>query len=149
MSKKIHIGADHAGFKLKEQVKAYLMKLGYDVDDKGSYSEERADYPDFGHAVATEVESSGDLGVLMCGSGNGIAMSANRHAGIRAALAWEPEIAKLAREHNDANILVLPARFIKEDTAMEIVDAFLKATFEGGRHQVRVEKIDLKDTARK
>ena len=150
MSKKIHIGADHAGFKLKEQVKSYLQKLGYEVDDKGSYSEERADYPDFGHAVAKEIEkSTGDLGVLMCGSGNGIAMSANRHSGIRAALAWEPEVAKLAREHNDANILVLPARFIKEDVAMACVDAFLKASFEGGRHQGRIEKIDITDSAHK
>jgi ribose 5-phosphate isomerase B len=145
MSKKIPIGADHAGFSLKEKVVAYLKSKGYDVSDKGAYNEDRADYPDFGHAVASEVQSgTNELGILMCGSGNGIAMSANRHPGVRAALAWNAEIAKLAREHNDANILVLPARFISEEEAYKSVEAFLNAKFEGGRHAGRVDKIELK-----
>jgi ribose 5-phosphate isomerase B len=142
MSKKVPIGSDHAGFELKEKLVAYLKDKGFTPDDKGCYSAERADYPDYGHAVANAVQSGEGLGILMCGSGNGIAMSANRHRGIRAALCWTPEIAALARQHNDANILVLPARFISESDAKKCIDAFMESTFEGGRHQGRVEKIE-------
>jgi ribose 5-phosphate isomerase B len=143
MSKIIPIGADHAGFELKERLKKHLISKGFQVEDKGTFSEERADYPDFGHAVAKSVsEKQGVLGLLMCGSGNGIAMSANKHKGIRAALCWNAEIASLARQHNDANILVLPARYISEDEAIKCVDVFLNEEFEGGRHLNRVQKID-------
>jgi ribose 5-phosphate isomerase B len=142
--KRVSIGADHAGFELKQQIIAYLRSAGHEVQDKGTNSNERADYPDFGHTVAESVlKNETDLGVLMCGSGNGIAMTANKHKGIRAALCWNPEIAQLARQHNNANILVLPARYMSPEEAMACVDTFFKAEFEGGRHQVRVEKIDL------
>jgi ribose 5-phosphate isomerase B len=148
MSKIIPIGSDHAGFELKEKLVKHLKSKGFQVDDKGTYSEERADYPDFGHAVAATVTNSGNkegqtLGILMCGSGNGIAMSANKHQGIRAALCWNSEIATLARQHNDANILVLPARFISEEEAKKCVDVFLSEKFEGGRHADRIQKIDI------
>jgi len=144
MSKTIPIGADHAGFELKEKIREYLTGKSYNVVDKGTYSTERADYPDFAHAVARSIlNKEAELGILMCGSGNGIAMSANRHSGIRAALCWNHEIASLARQHNDANILVLPARFITLEEAKKCVDAFFSSTFEGGRHQSRVEKIDI------
>ena len=115
MSQLVPIGSDHAGFKLKEVIINWLNGAGYQVNDQGCYSEERADYPDYAHAVATSI-SKGDarLGILLCGSGNGIAMSANKHQGIRAAICWNRELAELARLHNDANILVLPARFITE-----------------------------------
>jgi len=144
MSIKIAIGSDHAGFDLKEQLLAYLKTKNYPVSDKGCYSKERADYPDYGHAVATAVlNREADFGILMCGSGNGINMSANKHKGIRAALCWNSEIARLARQHNDANILVLPARYITESEAKKCVDVFLTERFEGGRHQARIEKIDI------
>lgn len=143
MSTIIPIGADHAGYRMKVELISYLQKKGFEVADKGSYSEERADYPDYGHAVAREVlEGKGKLGVLLCGSGNGIAMSANKHKGIRAALCWNSEIASLARQHNDANILVLPARYMSMDEAKSCIDAFLNEQFEGGRHATRVQKID-------
>jgi ribose 5-phosphate isomerase B len=138
----IAIGADHAGFKLKEQLKHHLDKQGIKVYDKGCYSEESIDYPDFGHPVADMVEQNNDVvGILICGSGNGINMTANKHQGIRSALCWTPEIASLARQHNDANILALPARFISTELAMEMVDVFLNTTFEGGRHAHRTAKI--------
>jgi ribose 5-phosphate isomerase B len=138
----IAIGADHAGFKLKEQLKQHLDKQGIKVYDKGCYSEESIDYPDFGHPVADMVEQNNDVvGILICGSGNGINMTANKHQGIRSALCWTPEIASLARQHNDANILALPARFISTELAMEMVDVFLNTTFEGGRHAHRTAKI--------
>lgn len=144
MSLKIAIGSDHAGFDLKEILRDYLATTGFQVNDKGCYSKERADYPDYGHAVANAVlAKEADFGVLMCGSGNGINMSANKHAGIRAALCWNHEIAALARQHNDANILVLPARFISEEEAKKCVDVFFTEKFEGGRHQGRIEKIDI------
>jgi ribose 5-phosphate isomerase B len=144
MKKKIVIGSDHAGFDLKEKVIAYLKSEDYDILDKGCYSSERADYPDFGHAVANAILSNeAESGIIMCGSGNGISMAANKHKGIRAALCWSSEIASLARQHNDANILTLPARYISTDTAFECIKAFLNEKFEGGRHQLRVEKIDL------
>jgi ribose 5-phosphate isomerase B len=141
-SKIIPIGADHAGFQLKETLKKHLISKGYEVNDFGCYSEESIDYPDFAHPVAEMVEQNkGMLGILICGSGNGISMSANKHQGIRSALCWKTEVAELARLHNDANILTLPARFISEDEAIEMVDVFFSTAFEGGRHQKRVDKI--------
>lgn len=139
---KIAIGADHAGFFLKEKLKKYLQDQGHEVKDFGTNSEQSVDFPDFAHPVANAVEKKDvDLGLLMCGSGNGINMAANKHAGIRAALCWNSEIAKLARQHNDANILTLPARFIEEAEAKKCVDVFLSTPFEGGRHEGRVKKI--------
>ena len=144
MSIKIAIGSDHAGFELKEQLITYLRSHNNNVIDKGCFSLDRADYPDYGHAVANAViNNEVDFGILMCGSGNGINMSANKHKGIRAALCWNPEIALLARQHNDANILVLPARYISIEEAYKCLDDFLTAKFEGGRHQARLEKIDV------
>lgn len=141
---KIVIGADHAGFELKSNVIGHLKANGHLVSDQGTFSEERADYPDFAHKVAEVVlAGEADFGVLMCGSGNGIAISANKHKGIRAALCWNSEIAALARQHNDANILVLPARYIAVDEAFKCIDVFLAEKFEGGRHQARVSKIDI------
>lgn len=142
MSQIIPIGADHAGFQLKTTVIAHLESKGYSVKDYGCYSEESIDYADFGHPVATHVESNPDsLGIVICGSGNGINMTVNKHQGIRGALCWKKEIAELARQHNDANILTLPARFISTEEALEMVDAFFSTAFEGGRHQNRIEKI--------
>lgn len=138
----IPIGCDHAGFQLKQTLISYLESKGYEVKDFGCYSEESIDYPDFAHPVADLVEKNeGMLGILLCGSGNGINMTANKHQGIRAALCWQPEIAKLSREHNNANILTLPARFISEEIAKEMVDIFFSTDFEGGRHQKRIDKI--------
>lgn len=138
----IPIGADHAGFQLKETIRLYLQEKGYEVRDFGCYSDESIDYPDFGHPVAEMVEENkGMLGILICGSGNGINMTANKHQGIRSALCWKTEIAELARLHNNANILAMPARFISEEEAKEMVDVFLNTKFEGGRHQNRVDKI--------
>ncbi|WP_250631873.1 ribose 5-phosphate isomerase B [Rhodoflexus caldus] len=140
--KKIAIGADHAGFLYKTKIIAHLESLGYQVDDKGTYSEQSVDYPDFAHPVAEAVESgAADLGILICGSGNGVAITANKHQGIRAALCWTQELAALARQHNDANIISLPARFVSIEEAIGMVDTFLKTPFEGGRHQNRVNKI--------
>jgi ribose 5-phosphate isomerase B len=139
---KIAIGSDHAGFALKAKLITILEAAGHHVKDFGCYSEDSIDYPDYAHPVANEVEQqAADLGVLICGSGNGISMTANKHQGIRCALCWTPEIASLARQHNDANILSLPARFISEELATEILHAFLSAQFEGGRHATRVGKI--------
>lgn len=141
---KIAIGSDHAGFELKEKLIKYLKTKEVEVNDKGCFSIVRADYPDYGHAVAISVlNEEVNFGILMCGSGNGINMSANKHKGIRAALCWNSEIAALARQHNDANILVLPARYITQEEAIKCIDVFLAEKFEGGRHQARVEKIDL------
>lgn len=138
----IPIGCDHAGFDLKVRIISHFSALGYIFDDKGCYSSESIDYADFAHPVAALVESTiGMKGILLCGSGNGINMTANKHQGIRSALCWSPEIAKLAREHNDANILTLPARFISEETAFEIISIFFNTAFEGGRHQNRINKI--------
>lgn len=140
----IIIGSDHAGYQLKQEMKDYLGQKGFEVKDVGAWSEESSDYPDFGHALAAEVEKSAGLqGISICGSGNGINMSANKHQGIRAALCWNAEIARLARSHNDANICSLPARFVSTVEAKQIVDAFLSTAFEGGRHQRRVDKIPL------
>lgn len=136
----LSIGCDHAGFQLKEFLKSTFKGINW--LDKGCYSLDSVDYPDFAHAVAHSIESGeSSMGILICGSGNGISIAANKHAGIRAAIAWKPELASLARQHNDANILSLPARFVTEQEAIEIMKAFLEASFEGGRHQKRVDKI--------
>lgn len=140
---RIAIGSDHAGFKLKQQLLGYLGQKGSTVLDQGTHSEESTDYPDYAHAVAREVlAGNADLGIVICGSGNGVNITANKHSGIRSALAWLPEVARLAREHNNANVLALPARFLSEQEAKAITDAFLEATFEGGRHQRRVSSIE-------
>ena len=143
MEKKIiPIGADHAGFKLKEFVINYLTEKGYEVKDFGCYSEDSIDYPDYGHPVAEMVEANpGMLGILICGSGNGINMTANKHQGVRSALCWKKEIAELARLHNNANIIAMPARFVTEEEALEMVESFFTTEFEGGRHQNRIDKI--------
>ena len=139
---KIAIGADHAGFELKEKVREWLTRSGFEYKDYGTYSSESADYPDFAHPVALAVESKAfDLGILICGSGNGVAMTANKHQGIRAAICWNEDLASLARQHNDANIICLPARYISQDLAMKITDKFLNSSFEGGRHERRVKKM--------
>lgn len=145
MSKvKISIGADHAGYELKEQIKKYLQqKPEFEITDKGTFSTESVDYPDFAHAVAGDVENKkADNGILICGSANGVAIAANKHNGVRAAICWNEEISKLARQHNNANIICIPARFISTQQAEEMTDVFLHTPFEGGRHQRRVEKID-------
>jgi ribose 5-phosphate isomerase B len=140
---RLALGSDHAGFLLKEKISNYLKEKGYKINDFGCFSEERADYADYGHLVAGAVErGEADFGVLLCGSGNGINMSANKHKGIRAALCWKKEIAALARFHNDANIITLPARYISEQEAFQSLDVFLSTPFEGGRHTDRVLKID-------
>lgn len=139
---RIAIGSDHAGFELKEKIKTLLTNKNIEVQDFGTFSTDSVDYPDFAHPTAKAVQNKeADLGILLCGSGNGVAMTANKHKNIRAAMAWKPELASLGRQHNNANILVLPARFITEEEGLEIVEAFLNSTFEGGRHQNRVNKI--------
>lgn len=139
---KIAIGCDHAGFSYKEKINALIKKLGHDVLDQGTHSEESVDYPDFVHPVANLVEEGkADFGVLICGSGNGVCMAANKHQKIRAGLCWKTELAALARQHNDANIVCIPARFISQRMANAIVKTFLSTDFEGGRHQRRVNKI--------
>ena len=139
---KIGIGSDHAGYHLKAILKDYLEKKGNDIIDYGTNSEESTDYPDYVHPLANAIEKGEfNFGIVICGSANGVSMSANKHAGIRAALSWLPEIAKLGREHNDANVLAIPARYVSEEEAKKIVDAFFSTEFEGGRHQNRVEKI--------
>ena len=139
---KIALGSDHAGFELKQKLIPYLLSKGYELKDFGCDSEERADYPDYAHPVAIAVENKEfDFGLLMCGTGNGINMAANKHKGIRSALCWKPEIAELARLHNDANILTLPARCITEEEAKKCVDVFYTTAFEGGRHTDRIKKI--------
>jgi len=138
----IPIGSDHAGFQTKQVLISFLTSLGYEVKDYGCFSEDSIDYPDYAHPVAQHIEATpGSLGILLCGSGNGISMTANKHQAIRCALCWTPEIAELARQHNDANIIALPARFITEEAAKEMVKVFLNTAFEGGRHANRVAKI--------
>ena len=138
----IPIGCDHAGFQTKQAIIEHLTSLGYEVKDYGCYSEDSIDYPDYAHPVAQHIEKNpGTLGILLCGSGNGISMTANKHQQIRSALCWKKEIAELARQHNDANIITLPARFISIEEAIEMVDVFLNTPFEGGRHATRVDKI--------
>ena len=139
---KIAIGCDHAGFDYKENLKAWLEKNGYTVKDFGTYSKDSVDYPDFAHPVANAVEKNeSELGILICGSANGVAISANKHQGIRAAICWNEELASLARQHNNANVVCLPARFVSYDLAEKITDRFLHENFEGGRHEKRVAKI--------
>lgn len=141
---KIAFASDHAGYDLKEFLIGYLESLGFEPVDFGTHSSESCDYPDYAHPCAKAVETGEcNFGVAMCGSGNGIAMTLNKHQGIRAALCWLPELASLAKQHNNANILVLPARFVSREEAVAIVDAYLAAQFEGGRHQRRIDKIPL------
>lgn len=136
---------DHAGYEMKVYLLERLRARGYLVVDYGSASSERCDYPDFAHPLAEAVEAGTcTVGISICGSGNGISMTVNKHAGIRGALCWCTEIARLARQHNDANICALPARFITKDEAADIVDAFLNTDFEGGRHVQRINKIPIK-----
>lgn len=140
--KTVAIGGDHAGFDHKSQIVQHLEAAGYIVNDVGTYSADSVDYPDFAHPVASAVETgAADVGVLICGTANGVAMTANKHQGIRAAICWKEELAAIAREHNDANIVCIPARHIEVQLAKAIVDRFLNTDFEGGRHTNRVQKI--------
>lgn len=139
---KLSIAADHAGFLLKQALIPVLESRSHQITDHGTHSEDSMDYPDVAHPLAESVASGKtELGILICGSANGVAMSANKHAGIRAAICWKTEIASLARQHNNANVLCLPARFISTEEAIAICEVFLSTAFEGGRHQRRVEKI--------
>ena len=143
--KTIAMAADHAGYKMKEAVKKWLKSEGYDVKDFGTDSEESTDYADYAHPMAEFVASGqAQLAYTFCGSGNGISMTANKHQGIRSALCWEEELAALARQHNDANVCSIPARFVSEEKGLSIAKTFLESEFEGGRHQRRVEKIAIK-----
>ncbi len=143
MKKVIGMAADHAAYEMKEFLLGWLSTKGYDMVDYGCMSEESIDYADFGHALARGVVSGEvDMGIGLCGSGEGMAITLNRHKGIRAGLAWCTDVARLVREHNDSNILVLPARFVDNDQAMEMVEVWLTTEFAGGRHQRRVEKIE-------
>lgn len=142
----IAICSDHAGYELKSIIEGYLEANNLEFEDFGTFSAESCDYPDFAHPAARAIEEGKCYpGIAMCGSGNGIAMTLNKHQGIRAALCWNTDLASLARRHNDANVLVLPARFIEPALALQIVDTFLSAGFEGGRHQRRIDKIPVKD----
>jgi ribose 5-phosphate isomerase B len=143
MTFKIALGGDHAGFDLKEKIKEDLENTGHFVDDFGTYSDESVDYPDFVHPVAAALEKKEyDFGILICGTGNGVAITANRHKDIRAAICWNEMLAKLARSHNDANILCLAGRFIDFELAREIVEVFIHTKFDGGRHQRRINKMN-------
>lgn len=140
----VAIASDHAGYCMKEFVAGYLASKGYAVKDLGTHGPESVDYPDYGHALGREVENGlCDFGVALCGTANGITISINRHRGVRAAICWQPEIATLARQHNNANVCSLPARVIANEEAAAILDAFFAAEYEGGRHQARIEKIEL------
>ncbi len=142
MEIKLGIGGDHAGYEYKKAIKAMLEKKGYEIVDYGTHSEESVDYPDYIHPMASDVEKNKiSFAIAICGSGNGVAMTANKHQEIRAALCWNPELAGLARQHNDANMICLPSRFIDVEMAKSCVLSFLSADFEGGRHQRRVDKI--------
>lgn len=144
MSKiKLAIGGDHAGFSLKEELKRYLNEKGYEIKDFGPFSEDSVDYPDYAHPIALVIQSGEfNFGILICGSANGVNIVANKHKGVRSALCWLEKIAELARSHNDANIIALPARFIEVSEAKKAVDKFLTTPFEGGRHAQRVNKIN-------
>ena len=142
LSKKIAIGCDHAGFELKNTVADSLKEKGFTIIDKGTYSKESVDYPDFAHQVADSVsDGEANWGILICGSANGVAITANKHQKIRAAICWKSEIASLARQHNNANIICIPARFVREGLAEEMIERFMHTDFEGGRHKTRVDKI--------
>lgn len=141
----IPIGADHAGYELKQAIIDHFSKIGYSFKDYGCHSTESIDYPDYGHPVAEHIQKNSEaLGIVICGSGNGINMTVNKHQGIRSALCWNKELAELARQHNNANIIALPARFIDQKNAFEMVETFLTTDFEGGRHERRVNKIACK-----
>lgn len=143
MENHIAIGSDHAGFAYKQMLVQWLQDNGYEVRDFGTFSADSVDYPDFVHPLAAAITAGElDRGILLCGSANGVCITANKHRGIRAAIAWEPELASLARQHNNANIVCVPARFVSEEDARAIVSQFLNTAFEGGRHQTRVSKID-------
>lgn len=143
MSERILLASDHAGFELKEKLERALAKLGFNVEDLGTDSPESTDYADYAHPLAQQVsDGEAERGVLLCGTGLGMSYTANRYPHVRAAVAWNAEVARLAREHNDANVLVLPARFLSEEQAIEILTTWLNTAFEGGRHARRVEKID-------
>jgi len=140
----LYIGSDHAGYLTKKEIIKVLEEMGYQVKDLGTFSEGNVDYPDYAHPVAEAVEKNNySKGILICGSGNGVCMTANKHKNIRAALCWTTEIASLARMHNDANIVCIPARFINVELAVDIVKIFLTTKFEGGRHERRIKKIPL------
>jgi len=142
LHKPIAIGSDHAGYDYKEDLISFLEGKGFAFKDFGTHSKDSVDYPDFAHPVASAVENGeAAFGILLCGSANGVAITANKHQGIRAALCWGEEIAKLAREHNDANVICIPARFVREGDAEKMVDIFMHTDFEGGRHSRRVDKI--------
>lgn len=141
---KIALASDHAGYERKQVVKKYLEEQGFECSDYGAFSSESSDYPDYAHPLALAVENGEfDFGITLCGSGNGINMVANKHQKIRSAICWKPEIAELARLHNDANVCALPARFITDEEAITIVKIFLSTEFEGGRHQRRIDKIPI------
>jgi ribose 5-phosphate isomerase B len=141
-SKPIALGADHAGVAYKKEVIEWLENKGYQVKDFGTYSTDSVDYPDFAHPTAASVETGeAAFGILFCGSANGVAITANKHASIRAGLCWLPEVAELTRLHNDANMICIPARFVSVESAIEMIDLFMNTAFEGGRHQGRVDKI--------
>ena len=143
---KIAIGNDHAGVEVKRKIEKFLSEKGHTVINKGSDGKEKVDYPDFIHPVSIEVkEKKAQIGIIICGSGNGAAMTANKHKGIRAAICWNEEIAELARQHNDANIVSIPSRFLSEEEIIKIIEVFIKTSFDGGRHKRRIEKIDEKD----
>ncbi len=143
MGDRIPIGADHAGFAMKQMLSDELRKLGHEVEDVGTDSEASTDYADYAHKVAHEVESGeAERGILLCGTGLGMSYAANRHKGVRAAVAWNEEVARLSREHNDSNVLVLPSRCLSDDEARAILHAWLDAKFEGGRHERRIQKIE-------
>jgi ribose 5-phosphate isomerase B len=146
VKERIPIASDHAGFEMKEKISKALAALGFEVQDLGASSQASTDYPDYGHPLAEEISTgAAKRGVLLCGTGLGMSYVANRHPHVRAAVAWTPEIATLARKHNDANVLVLPARFISEEDGVAILKAWLDTPFEGGRHERRVEKIELEE----
>ena len=139
---KLAVGSDHAGFEQKQELLDYLKDKGYEVKDFGTYSTESVDYPDYVHPLAEAIsDGEYDFGILLCGSANGVAMAANKHRGVRAAVCWSEEITELSRQHNDANVLCLPSRFITMDDAQKFTDVFLTTSFEGGRHERRVNKI--------
>ncbi len=145
MIMKIGLASDHAGFEYKNKIASLLKKKGYEVEDYGTYSEQSCDYPQFAHALADAIESRKvDLGVALCGSGNGISITLNKHQGIRAALCWNSELARLAKAHNNANVLSMPARFISYPMATRILNTWLNTEFEGGRHQRRIDMIPIK-----
>ena len=142
LSKPVAIGSDHAGFDYKEELISFLEGKGLPYKDYGTYSKDAVDYPDFAHPVSSAVENGeASFGILLCGSANGVAITANKHQQIRAAICWGEELAKLSREHNDANVICIPARFVREGVAERMVQVFMTTQFEGGRHQNRVKKI--------